>query len=213
MTDYAKLRNEMVTRQIAGRGLRDQRVLDAMGRVPREEFVPDYLRDLAYEDRPLPIGGGQTISQPYMVAYMIAALQLNGGGRVLDIGTGSGYAAAVASLVADEVYSVERIKSLANRARTLLGRLGYTNVHVQHGDGSAGWPEHAPFDGIMVAAAAVDVPDALRRQLKIGCHLVIPLGRNHDFQILMRITRTGEDEFEQTELADVAFVPLRDGKD
>ncbi len=208
MKDPTKLRERMVARQIAARGVRSERVLAAMRAVPRERFVPRRQEALAYEDSPLPIGDGQTISQPYIVAYMVEGLDLKGGEKVLEIGTGSGYAAAVLAEMGCEVYTIERLDSLATTAAAVLQELGYTKVHVRHGDGTLGWPEEAPFDGIVVAAAAPDVPEALKEQLKIGGHLVLPVGRGVGFQMLERITRISETEFVTEDLTAVRFVPL-----
>jgi len=206
--DYDKLRQEMVDRAIFARGVRSELVLDAMRAVPREKFLPENMREFAYDDSPLPIEGGQTISQPYIVAFMAEALALRGGEKVLEIGAGSGYAAAVLSEVAGEVYTVERIGQLAEKAASLLADLGYDNVHVMHGDGTKGWPDHAPYDGIIVAAGGPKIPDSLKEQLKIGGRLVIPVGRDPKVQELVRITRVSKDEFRREDLADVRFVPL-----
>ena len=198
----------MVAEQIAARGVRSPTVLDAMGDVPRETFLPADLADLAYHDRPLPIGAGQTISQPYIVALMTEVLALSGSDRVLEVGTGSGYAAAVLSRIAAEVYTVERIAELAASATAALARLGYRNVTVLHGDGSLGWPEHAPYDAISVTAGGQQVPQALLAQLAVGGRLVMPVGANLDSQSLLRIIRNTEDDFERQALVDVRFVPL-----
>jgi protein-L-isoaspartate(D-aspartate) O-methyltransferase len=206
--DFAKLRGEMVDDAVASRGVRSELVLRAMRTVPREDFLPERLREFAYEDSPLPIEEGQTISQPYIVAFMTEALALQGGERVLEIGTGSGYAAAILSEIAGEVYTVERIGQLAEKAASTLADLGYDNVRVLHGDGTKGWPEHAPFDGIVVAAGGPKVPESLKEQLKIGGRLVIPVGRDPRVQELVRITRISEKEFKREDLADVRFVPL-----
>ena len=207
-TDFARLRRDMVDQQIASRGVRSPVVLKAMSEVPREAFLPQSLKEFAYEDSPLPIEAEQTISQPYIVAFMTEALDLEGGETVLEIGAGSGYAAAVLSRIAGEVYTVERIGQLAERAATVLGDLGYGNVHVRHGDGTLGWPEHAPYDAIIVAAGGPAVPDSLKRQLKVGGRLVIPVGSDLRAQELVRVTRTSEDEFKVEDIADVRFVPL-----
>ena len=159
--DFAKLRREMVEEAIMGRGVRSPLVLNAMRKVPREEFLPEQLHEFAYEDAPLPIAEEQTISQPYIVAYMTEALDLQGGESVLEIGAGSGYAAAVLAEIADQVFTVERIGQLAEKAAARLAGLGYDNVHVLHGDGTRGWPEHAPFDAIIVAAGGPRVPGIL----------------------------------------------------
>jgi protein-L-isoaspartate(D-aspartate) O-methyltransferase len=206
--DFSRLRREMVDDAIISRGVRSELVLNAMRSVPRENFLPERLREFAYEDSPLPIEEGQTISQPYIVAFMTEALALQGGERVLEIGTGSGYAAAVLSEIVGEVYTVERIGQLAEKAASTLVDLGYDNVHVLHGDGTKGWPDHAPFDGIIVAAGGPKVPESLKGQLKIGGRLVIPVGRDPRAQELVRITRISEKEFKREDLADVRFVPL-----
>ncbi len=166
----------MVRDQIAARGVREPRVLDAMRRVPRHLFVPEALRAAAYEDSPLPIGHGQTISQPFIVAWMTEALQVTPQSRVLEIGTGSGYQAAVLSLVVADVYTIEIVAPLAESARHTLESLGYTNVHAMVGDGYAGWPEHAPFDAVIVTAAPDQVPQPLIDQLRVGGRLVVPVG-------------------------------------
>lgn len=201
-------RDRMVADQIAARGLDDPLVLDAMRAVPREDFVPAEERDLAYEDGPLPIGHGQTISQPYIVAVMIAAARVRPGERVLEIGTGSGYGAAVLSKIAAEVYTIERIEALSESAKDRLAALGYDNVHVRSGDGTLGWPEHAPYDAIVVTAGGPSVPQALLAQLKPGGRLVMPLGSSQRLQRLVRLTRTGPETYDEDELEPVAFVPL-----
>lgn len=208
MSDYSERRDRLVERSIAARGVSSPKVLAAMRSVRREEFVPEHLRALAYDDAPLPIGHGQTISQPYIVAFMTEALGLEGGEKVLEIGTGSGYAAAVLSEIAGEVYSVECIGELADTAASRLRDLGYRNVHVLHGDGTLGWKEHAPFDAIVVTAGGPDIPESLKEQLKIGGRLVMPVGSRRHVQELVRVTRLSEDSFECEEVADVRFVPL-----
>lgn len=205
--DPATARARMVSRQLRRRGIADDAVLDAMGIVPREAFVPSDSRADAYADRPLPIGDGQTISQPYIVALMAAELELSPGERVLDVGTGSGYAAAVLSRIAGHVFTVERHRRLAEEARSRFERLGYDNITVRVGDGSQGWAAHAPFDGISVAAAAAAVPEPLPAQLSIGAALVIPTGSGGR-QRLIKVERTGEETFEQWDLGPVRFVPL-----
>ena len=206
--EYRARRQACVARQIEARGVGDPLVLAAMRTVPREAFVPPHLAEQAYDDGPLPIGVGQTISQPYIVAFMIEALHLHGGERVLEIGAGSGYAAAVLSRIAGEVYAIERIGELAGRARENLARGGYGNVHVRHADGTEGWPEAAPFDAILVSAGAPDVPRSLVRQLAIGGRMVVPVGREPGSQALIVVTRTGEDATSREDIADVRFVPL-----
>lgn len=208
MGDFSQRRREMVAFQVEARGVRDERVLDAMRTVPREAFIPENMREFACEDSPLPIAAGQTISQPYIVAFMVEALALEGGEKVLEIGAGSGYAAAVLGEIADKVFTIERIEELATGARAVLERLGYDNVFVRDGDGTKGWPEEAPFDAIVVAAGGPEAPASLKRQLRIGGRMVIPVGHDQRVQELVRITRVSEDEFEQEDLADVRFVPL-----
>jgi protein-L-isoaspartate(D-aspartate) O-methyltransferase len=208
MSTMAEQRKRLVKRQIEARGVRDPLVLRAMGTVRRELFVPEDLRHKAYEDTPLPIGAGQTISQPYIVAFMVEALTLKGGEKALEIGAGSGYAAAVLAEIAREVFTIERVAKLAKMAAENLAAAGCDNVHVRHADGTEGWPEEAPFDAILVSAGAPSVPKTLLHQLKVGGHMVIPVGRDQRSQELVRITRVDEDEFEQEEIADVRFVPL-----
>src|SRR3954454_8682509 len=206
--NFASLRDEMVEQDIAARCVRDELVLDAMRKVPRELFVPDNLREFAYEDSPLPIGAGQTISQPYIIAFMAEALMLQAGKKILEIGTGSGYAAAVLSEIAADVYTVERLGQLADSAAARLAELGYRNVHVLRGDGTRGWPEHAPYDAIVVAAGGPQVPESLKEQLKIGGRLVMPVGADQRTQELVRVTRISTDEYRSEDIADVRFVPL-----
>ena len=202
---WSAARMQMVDQQIAGRDIKDARVLDAMRRVPRHEFVPEPLRGSAYEDSPLPIGHDQTISQPYIVAYMTEALELAASHRVLEIGTGSGYQAAVLGELVNEVYTIEIVAPLADRARQTLAALGYKNVHVRTGNGYLGWPEHAPFDRVMVTAAPDAVPPALVEQLKIGGLMAIPVGvGNQELRILRR---TG-DGMEVLRTLPVRFVPM-----
>jgi len=198
----------MVRNHIVARGVRSERVVEAMRKVPREAFLPEHYHEFAYEDSPLPIDAGQTISQPYIVALMTDALALEGGERVLEIGCGSGYAAAVLGEIAGEVYTVERIAQLAEKAAAVLADLGYDNVHVLHADGTLGWEEHAPYDAIVVAAGGPEVPESLKRQLAVGGRLVIPVGKDLRVQELVRVTRVSETEFETEDIADVRFVPL-----
>jgi len=198
----------MVDQQIAGRGISDARVLDAMRKVPRDAFVEEGFEEFAYLDGPLPIAHGQTISQPYIVALMIEAAEVRPGDRVLEIGTGSGYAAAVLAEIARGVYTVERHKSLAEEARRRFAALGCHDIEVRHGDGTLGWPEEAPFDAILVTAGGPEIPEALRRQLKLGGRLVIPIGAPGREQRLVKAVRAGEDEFPEEDLGPVAFVPL-----
>ncbi len=206
--DFDERRREMVEKQIAGRGVRAPEVLRAMGRVRREGFIPSYLGEFAYADAPLPIEEEQTISQPYIVAFMIEALDLKGGERVLEIGTGSGYAAAVLAEIADEVYTIERHARLAETAEKRLREHGYTNIHVRCGDGTLGWPEAAPFDAIVVAAGGPTVPESLAEQLAIGGRMVIPVGETVGLQHLKKIIRVAENEYEEQDLGGVRFVPL-----
>jgi protein-L-isoaspartate(D-aspartate) O-methyltransferase len=198
----------MVETQLVARGIHHPAVLRAMGSVPREAFVPDAEVPRAYEDSALPIAEAQTISQPYVVALMAEALEPRVSDRVLEIGTGSGYAAAVLAEVVAEVYSVERVEALARAARARLAALGYRNVHVLHGDGTVGWPEHAPYDGIVVTAGGPEVPPPLLAQLRVGGHLVAPVGATTRSQELVRVTRWGEDDYGRESLGPVAFVPL-----
>ena len=208
LKSFASLREEMVERNIAARGVRDELVLSAMRKVPRELFLPKNLCEFAYEDSPLPIAGEQTISQPYIVAFMAESLLLKGGEKILEIGAGSGYAAAVLSEIAAHVYTVERLGQLADKAAATLADLGYDNVRVLHGDGTRGWLEHAPYDAIVVAAAGPQVPASLKAQLKIGGRLVIPVGANQRVQELVRVTRVSENEYRSEDIADASFVPL-----
>lgn len=207
MDPYAAKRRWMVDSSIEARGIRDPAVLDAMRSVPRHVFVPPEMEALAYEDAPLPIGEGQTISQPYVVALMTEALRLGPSDRVLEIGTGSGYAAAVASRIASEVYTIERHPALAREAQATLAELGYTNVHVVEGDGTLGWREDAPYEAIVVTAGGPRIPEALLWQLAEGGRLVIPIGP-HEAQRLFRITHVPGSGFQKEDLGDVRFVPL-----
>ena len=204
---FLEARRSMVDRQIQQRGIKDQRVLQVMARVPRHRFVPDQYLSQAYNDHPLPIGEGQTISQPYIVALMTELLRLQPGEKVLEIGTGSGYQAAVLAEITDQVYSVEIIEVLARRAETLLGSLGHDNVRMKIGDGYYGWPEHAPFDAIIVTAAPDHVPPPLIQQLKDGGRLVIPVGPPGGYQTLWLIEKQGESLVNHNQ-GGVAFVPL-----
>ena len=200
----------MVRRHIKGRGISDPRVLAAMAAVPREEFIGANQVRRAYADGPLPIGEGQTISQPYVVAWMAEAAEVAAGDRVLEVGTGSGYAAAVLGRLAAKVYTVERHAALARAAAERLRNLECDNVRVRHGNGNEGWSEHAPYDAIVVAAAGPDVPGALREQLRTGGRLVIPVGLQWATQRLIRERRAGSDEITREELGMVRFVPLVD---
>ncbi len=208
MKDFSELREQMVKKQLASRGVWNQAVLNAMKEVPREEFIPKRLVEFAYEDSPLPIDEGQTISQPYIVALMTEALEIDKDDKVLDIGTGSGYAAAVLSRIASEVYTIERHAGLAKAAEELFKKVEYDNIHVLHADGTLGWPENAPFDAIVVAAGGPDIPEPLKEQLSIGGRLVIPTGPTPRLQKLIRLRRVSEDNYQQEDLGSVKFVPL-----
>jgi protein-L-isoaspartate(D-aspartate) O-methyltransferase len=200
----------MVERQLRERDITDPIVLDVMNRVPRHEFVPESLQSLAYADRPLPIGSGQTISQPYIVALMTQLARPKSESRVLDVGTGSGYQAAVLAEIVDKVFSIEIIEPLAEEARQRLSRLGYENVEVRQGDGYRGWPEHAPFDVIIVAAAPDHVPLPLIEQLAPGGRLIIPVGEG--FQSLTVVEKQADGGIDKETIAPVVFVPMTVGK-
>jgi protein-L-isoaspartate(D-aspartate) O-methyltransferase len=204
--EFAAARRAMVENQIRKRGVTSQRVLDAMLSVPRHEFVPDQFRPDAYADKPLPIGEGQTISQPFMVGAMTEALELTGSERVLEIGTGSGYQSAVLSLLAREVISIESHTSLALAAQERLGRLGYANVHIHNGDGSLGFADAAPYDAILITAAAPEIPPLLASQLAEGGHLVIPVGSQENQELLQ--ARKEDGKLYSRALFDCRFVPL-----
>jgi protein-L-isoaspartate(D-aspartate) O-methyltransferase len=208
MLDPSRVRDRMVDVQVARRGVRDRRVLDAMRGVPREVFVEPGYEEFAYEDGPLPIGEGQTISQPYIVALMLEAAEVKPGDRVLDVGAGSGYAAAVASRIAGRVFAIERHPSLVERARRRFEALGYGNIDLSLGDGTKGWPEAAPFDVILVAAGGPDIPPSLKEQLAIGGRLVIPVGGKNRTQTLLKLTRASAATFDTDDLGAVTFVPL-----
>lgn len=205
---FTRQRHKMVERQIKRRGIHDAALLDAMREVPREAFVLEQYRAAAYDDAPLPIPADQTISQPYVVALMIRALDLDPDARVLEVGSGSGYASAILSRIVREVHAVERHKVLAEYARQRLKKLGYDNVHVHHADGSKGWPDAAPYDGILVSASGPRVPSVLEKQLAIGGNLVMPIGRTRGMQTLVRLTRVSEDDFRERDMGGVRFVPL-----
>ncbi|APG26817.1 protein-L-isoaspartate O-methyltransferase [Syntrophotalea acetylenivorans] len=209
--DYSIARRLMVERQIVGRGIHDPLVVEAMKKVPRHRFVEEALWAQAYSDNPLPIGEKQTISQPYMVALMTQALELKGGEKILEIGTGSGYQAAILSQIVSRVYSVERISALARRARRVLDDIGCRNVNIKLSDGTIGWETEAPFDGIIVTAGSPKVPSHYLEQLTIGGRLIIPVG-GRGCQVLKRIVRLGQVDYKEEDLLDCRFVPLI-GKD
>jgi protein-L-isoaspartate(D-aspartate) O-methyltransferase len=206
---FAAPREEMVRKQLAARGIRDPRVLDAMGKVPRHEFVPESVRRDAYEDHPLAIGEGQTISQPYIVAVMLAHLALQPTDRILEIGTGSGYVTALLSLLCAEVYSIERHAQLAGMAESTLHRLQYCNVQIMVGDGGQGWSEHSPFDAILVSAATPEVPPTLFAQLCEGGRMIVPVGPPSSQEL--EFIRNVKGEREVKALEGCRFVPLVEG--
>jgi len=206
--DFSQARERMVRVHLLNRGIRDPLVVAAFRAVPRERFVAPELVPYAYRDRPLPIGAGQTISQPYVVALMIELLGLQPGDRALEIGAGSGYAAAILGRIAREVHTVERHAELAERAARRLADLGYTNIYVHHGDGTLGWPEGAPYDAIVVMAGGPAIPPALKAQLAVGGRLVIPVGPEDIDQALVRVLRLSERDYEETIFGTVRFVPL-----
>ena len=206
MQDFTKERLAMVEEQLRRRGIRDESVLSAMARVPRHLFVPSGSQSEAYEDRPLLIGDGQTISQPYMVAVMTQSLDLEGKEKILEIGTGSGYQTAILAELARIVFTIERLSSLSQKSEIRLQNLGYENIYCRTGDGSKGWPEKAPFDGIIVTAGGPEIPQALKSQLSEGGRLVIPVGSRYS-QTLLKVTKMG-DRFEEEEITGCVFVPL-----
>ncbi len=208
LEEFERSRCRMVDQQIAGRGIEDAAVLKAMRAVPRELFVPERYRHQAYDDTPLPLPGGQTISQPYVVALMISRLGLQGDDRVLEIGTGSGYAAALLGQIVREVHTVERIEELVQYARQRLNALNYANVQVHQGDGTLGWPAAAPYDGIIVSAGGPSVPESLKHQLADQGRLMIPVGRSERHQQLICVKRIAKDTFQEKDWGAVAFVPL-----
>ena len=199
----------MVNNQLKERGIEDSMVLNAMQTVPREVFVPEDLKEQAYNDNPLPIGFDQTISQPYIVAFMTESLELQPEYKVLEIGTGSGYQAAILSRICCEVYTVEIIKELSGRAGEIFEKQLYDNIHIKVGDGHQGWPEQSPFDSIIVTAAGVDIPTPLISQLKVGGKMILPLKRNNYEQTLVLVTKIDvDDNIIQKELLPVMFVPM-----
>lgn len=204
--DFEAMRDRMVDEQLIPRGIQDKRVLAAFRKVPRHEFIQEESRESAYNDYPLPIGDGQTISQPYMVALMTECLNLKGPERVLEIGTGSGYQMAILAELAKEVYSVERFQGLADSSRNALDKLGYTNCKIKVGDGTLGWQEYAPYDGILVTAGAPGIPESLTRQLKEGARLVIPIGSGFG-QVLTIVEKKGSS-IKTQEVCGCVFVPL-----
>ncbi len=206
-TDTTIQRNRMVKEQLIRRGIKDKKVLDAMSEIPRHLFIDKSLRSKAYGDHPLPIGGGQTISQPYVVALMTEALNLKAQDRVLEIGTGSGYQAAVLAEIVKEVYTIEIREKLAKRARQLLSKLGYKNIKTKYADGYFGWQEHAPFDAIIVTASANHIAPPLIKQLKEGGRLIIPLGSTLYYQTLTLATKK-KGQLEVKQMGGVAFVPM-----
>jgi len=203
--NFKEKRERMVKDQIEARGVRDEKILDAMRKVPRHLFIPWNMRAYAYHDEPLPIGEGQTISQPYIVAYMSEVLRLKGNERILEVGTGSGYQAAVLAEIAKEVFTIEIVKSLSLKAKKVLDKLGYKNIYFKIGDGTLGWEEHTSYDAIIVTAAPAKVPQALREQLRISGRMIIPVGST--FQELVLVTR-GKKKFKEKKLLPVRFVPL-----
>lgn len=207
---FTQKRQQMIAEQIKARGIKDHAVLRALEDVPRHKFVPLTQRYLSYEDYPLPIGEGQTISQPYIVALMTELMGLKGHEKVLEIGTGSGYQAAVLGEIAQEVYTIEIVEPLANRSSLVLSELGYDNVFVKHGDGFKGWPEHAPYDAIMVTCAPPEIPPALIEQLAEGGRLVIPVGTL--FQQL-KVVEKNNGQITETSIIPVRFVPMVPGKE
>jgi protein-L-isoaspartate(D-aspartate) O-methyltransferase len=208
MTDFASEREAMVERQMKRRGITEPEILDAFRQVPRELFVSPAYAHLAYEDHPLPIEAGQTISQPYIVALMIEAAAVCSGSKVLEVGSGSGYAAAVISRIAAKVVGIERQHELVEVARERLSRIGYENVEIVEGDGTRGWPEQAPYDAIIVAASGSHLPQPLLDQLRPGCRLVMPLGGPGWMQKLVSVFKRDDGSFDKSDLGAVRFVPL-----
>ncbi len=207
-SDFQKRRMAMVENQLADRGIGDPEVLAAFRSVKRHRFVPEHLRSVAYADRPLPIGKGQTISQPYIVAFMTQALAVEKSDKILEIGTGSGYQAAILAEICEQVYTIEIIPELARRARGVLADAGYTNVRTKIGDGYQGWPEHAPYDGIIVTCAPTDIPDPLKQQLADGGRMVIPVGETFDQELVVMVKK--DDRLVKKDSLPVRFVPMVD---
>jgi protein-L-isoaspartate(D-aspartate) O-methyltransferase len=212
-SDWTDLRRRMVDDQLKGRDIKDDKVLAAMGKVPRHEFVPEEWRTSAYQDRALPIGLKQTISQPYIVALMTQVAAPKAGDKVLEVGTGSGYQAAVLAEIGVKVYTIELLEELADQAKARLKRLGYDKIEVKAGDGYLGWPDAAPFDAILVTCGAESVPAPLFEQLKKGGRMVIPVGTVAEGQVLRVITKNAKGEREERDLIPVRFVPLRRAAD
>jgi len=204
--NYEEMRNRMVAEQLIGRGIADKRVLDAFRKVARHEFVAEKLRTSAYSDYPLPIGSGQTISQPYMVALMTECLGLKGNEKILEIGTGSGYQLAILAELCKEVYSVERFEGLANASEEVLRRLGYNNFNIKAGDGTLGWEEFAPYDGIIVTAGAPGIPESLVAQVNDGGRIVIPIGS--EFSQVLTVAEKKDKAVHATPVCGCMFVPL-----
>lgn len=209
--EYKTQRYYMVSNQLAGRGISDSMVLEAFRNVLRHEFVPQEYRRYAYADQPLPIGEGQTISQPYIVAYMTEILNIQPGDKVLEIGTGSGYQAAILAEVKAEVFTIEVIEPLANRAKEILNSLGYKNIHLKTGDGYQGWEENAPYDAILVTCSPSRIPEPLKQQLAEGGRMIIPVGRQHDIQFLYLLEKRN-GKIRQKNVLPVRFVPMIDEK-
>jgi protein-L-isoaspartate(D-aspartate) O-methyltransferase len=205
MKDYKEQREAMVETQLKRRGIKDERVLEVLRTIPRHDFVPEDMKKFAYNDEPLPIGNGQTISQPYIVAYMTEALQLKPESKVLEIGTGSGYQAAVLAEIVSEVYTVEYVEELSLKAQEVLNGKGYDNIFFRVGDGNSGWKDHAPYDAIMVTAAPAKMPQKLQEQLGTNGRMIVPVGDT--FQELVLVTRE-KKRFKSKKLLSVRFVPL-----
>lgn len=209
--EFYEERVMMIDRQIKNRGINDRKILDAFKSVPRHEFVPGEYRDLAYADRPLPIGNNQTISQPYIIAAMLVRLDLDDNAKVLEVGSGCGYVLAILSQIVAQVYGIERQSALAERSKKTITRLGYDNIEIKYGDGKLGWAEKSPFDAIIVSAATSEVPDELLEQLSLDGRIILPLGNSFS-QKLVLYHKKDCDEFDKQRLEPVRFVPLIDGK-
>ena len=209
--DFYEARVDMIERQIKNRGIKDKEILEAFKSVPRHVFVPEEYRDLAYADRPLPIGNNQTISQPYIIAAMLIRLDLDRDSKVLEIGSGCGYVLAILSQIVAQVYGIERQSALAERSQRTISQLGYDNVEIKYGDGKLGWAEKSPFDGIIVSAAASDVPEKLLDQLRLDGRMILPLGNSFSQQLVL-YHKKADDKFDREKLEPVRFVPLVEGK-